>query len=289
MESNHEYTLDTCAGAYPISCQIYGTTDHAVSRYSFIWEKGGLPMPLLMYALTHHVTSFVPVTAACVTPIKMRTITKGMATAVQADQWIMEEKVPLDIGFAPYHLQRGSIRTLSPETKSMITPIAARELEQDFHAQCCLNSIYFSGKGLAKFAMIIWVLHDMIGNPELVEKGMRKLKEVFAVFVENRQQNPLVFDETWKGVISTAGLSGDPGQDFGNSFYNDHHFHYGYFLYAAAVIGYIDPAWLTIGRSKAWVNMLTRDFANPSVDDFFPFSRSFDWYAGHSWVSKLQT
>jgi endo-1,3(4)-beta-glucanase len=34
--------------------------------------------------------------------------------------------------------------------------------------------------------------------------------------------------------------------------------------------------------------MLVRDFANPIAEDpYFPFSRSFDWYMGHSWASGL--
>lgn len=47
----------------------------------------------------------------------------------------------------------------------------------------------------------------------------------------------------------------------------DHHFHYGYFLYAAAVIGYINPSWLQEGTNKAWVDMLARDYANSITND----------------------
>jgi endo-1,3(4)-beta-glucanase len=33
--------------------------------------------------------------------------------------------------------------------------------------------------------------------------------------------------------------------------------------------------------------MLVRDFANPVNDTHFPFSRSFDWFNGHSWAKGL--
>lgn len=132
--------------------------------------------------------------------------------------------------------------------------------------------------------MIAYVLHDMTNAPDLSAQCFAKLKAAFAVFVNNQQPCPLVYDQAWKGAVSTLGLNGDPGQDFGNSYYNDHHFHYGYFVYTAAVIGHIEPAWLNEGQNKAWVNMLVRDFANPVTDDYFPFSRSFDWFHGHSWV-----
>lgn len=36
---------------------------------------------------------------------------------------------------------------------------------------------------------------------------------------------------------------GDPGYDFGNSVFNDHHFHYGYFIYSAAVVARFNHKW----------------------------------------------
>ena len=78
---------------------------------------------------------------------------------------------------------------------------------------------------------------------------------------------------------------GDQGLDFGNTLYNDHHFHYGYFIHTAAVIGFLDPNWLP--QHKDWVNTLVRDAASPVQDEYFPFSRSFDWYNGHSWAKGL--
>ena len=92
----------------------------------------------------------------------------------------------------------------------------------------------------------------------------------------------------WGGIVSSATYqTGNNGADFGNTYYNDHHFHYGYFVYAAAVIGYLDPKWMT-KDNVAWVNSLVRDYANPDVSDkYFPFSRCFDWYHGHSWAHGL--
>ena len=48
--------------------------------------------------------------------------------------------------------------------------------------------------------------------------------------------------QTWGGVCSTCGLH-DEQCDFGNGMYNDHHFHYGYHIYTAAVLARADPAW----------------------------------------------
>jgi endo-1,3(4)-beta-glucanase len=53
------------------------------------------------------------------------------------------------------------------------------------------------------------------------------------------------------------------------------------------VIGHLDPSWLNEGTNKQWVNTLVRDYANPVTDEYFPFSRSFDWFHGHSWAKGL--
>lgn len=135
--------------------------------------------------------------------------------------------------------------------------------------------------------MIAYTLHDMVSCPDLAHKCLDKVKSTFDVFVRNGQPNPLTYDETWGGSVSTAGLQGDAGADFGNSYYNDHHFHYGYFVYTAAVITHLDPAWIRQENRMNWINMLVRDFANPVTDAEFPFSRSFDWFAGHSWAKGL--
>lgn len=91
----------------------------------------------------------------------------------------------------------------------------------------------------------------------------------------------------WGGVVSSASYTtGDANVDFGNTYYNDHHFHYGYHVLTAAVIGHLDSAWLA--ANGAWVDTLVRDYANPSAaDPYFPVSRMFDWYHGHSFAHGL--
>ena len=130
-------------------------------------------------------------------------------------------------------------------------------------------------------------INDLLGDTGLAQAGLNNLKAAFARFVDNRQQNQLVYETAWGGVVSNASyVTGDAGVDFGNTYYNDHHFHYGYFIYCAAVIGYLDPSW--VPANKDYVNMLVRDVANPSGDDkFFPMWRNFDWYHGHSWAHGL--
>ena len=59
----------------------------------------------------------------------------------------------------------------------------------------------------------------------LGQAGLKTLKAAFEMFVNNQQQFPLAYESTWGGVVSTATYAtGNSGADFGNTYYNDHHF-----------------------------------------------------------------
>jgi endo-1,3(4)-beta-glucanase len=291
-----EETFDAAAGAYATNATISGTVDGSTGSYTLSWGKGGVQsQSLLMYALPHHVESFDQESKMALKDIRLVTTTKGYAQAVLANKITMvENDLPNTIGFAPWAKNNGGSGgsddvNLGSAALALINNAGQAELSQDFIAQTSLNSMYYSGKGLAKFAAICYTISNIADNRNLAASGLLKLKDAFNVFVNNTQPEPLVYDTVWKGVVSGATYRPpyDPGLDFGNTLYNDHHFHYGYFLYTAAVIGYLDPEWLNQGSNKAWVNTLARDFANPVTDQYFPFQRSFDWFHGHSWAKGL--
>lgn len=66
---------------------------------------------------------------------------------------------------------------------------------------------------------------------------------------------------------------------------NDHHFHYGYFVWAAAEICLVDPAWCHAENYGPIVELLIRDYAAESEDLLFPPLRNFDLANGFSWAS----
>jgi endo-1,3(4)-beta-glucanase len=291
-----EAIYDSAAGAFPTGATLSGSIEGSAGRYSLSWSKDGVAnQTLLMFALPHHVESFDETTRAALTDIELMTTTKGMAKAVKADAITMvESNLPDSIGFMPWVPSSSgnggtTIGNLDTNILAALNRVGALELGEDFDKQTRLDSMYYSGKGLAKFATVIVTLQELGKNSELAAAGLVKLKEAFKVFIDNKQPLPLVYDTVWKGVVSSGTYEkGDPGLDFGNTLYNDHHFHYGYFVYTAAVIGYLDPAWMDEGTNRVWTNMLVRDFANPSTNDpSFPHYRSFDWFHGHSWAKGL--
>lgn len=84
-----------------------------------------------------------------------------------------------------------------------------------------------------------------------------------------------VYDPSGAGLV---GLT----PSFGSEEYNDHHFHYGYFLYAAAVLAEHDPS--AVPRLAPMLTLIAADLASAG-NSYFPDRRSFDAYAGHSWAS----
>lgn len=88
------------------------------------------------------------------------------------------------------------------------------------------------------------------------------------------------YDDRWGTLIGYPAGYGSADE------LNDHHFHYGYFLRAAAEVARRDPAWASDAAFGGMVKLLIRDIADPDRDDpMFPYLRCFDPYAGHSWAS----
>ena len=286
-----EEIYDGAAGAYATGARISGSVVDTTGTYSLDWQRAGRDgQDLLMFALPHHWDSFEYGTMSGLTDVSLFTTTKGMAMAVRGDSWtLIEPNLPIDMSFNPWSPEHGDIDTLSPSAMEAINAAASIELTESIANQSSLGSMYYDGKALAKFAGIAYAVHELAGNITLALTGLQELQTAFAQHVENQKAFPLVYDTQWGGAVSSGTYTtGNEGVDFGNSLYNDHHFHFGYFLYTAAVIGYLDPGWLDEGTNKVWVNMLARDYANPIEDDpYYPFSRSFDWFMGHSWAKGL--
>ncbi|PGH19873.1 hypothetical protein AJ80_03792 [Polytolypa hystricis UAMH7299] len=287
-----EKVYDASAGVYATGATISGSVAviNSSGSYKLAWDKAGRntdSTQLLMFALPHHVESFDECTQRNKKDLQLRTTTKGNATAYSGDSWTMvEADLPMSVGFAPWNPVTSTMASLSAAAKNMIKGVAPSELSQDINSQSDLDSTYFSGKAIGKFATLIYTVHELLQDPPLAATAFETLKTAFARFTKNEQRSPLVYDTVWKGVVSSASYTGDPGLDFGNTYYNDHHFHYGYFIYAAAIMGQLDKSWLD--ANKDWVNTLVRDAANSVPnDELFPFSRGFDWFHGHSWAKGL--
>ena len=288
--ASNEPVYDASAGVYPVRCTMSAQTTGSIGTYRYEWTKLGLldGQPLLMFALPHHVQSFGPATANRKTSLLLQTTTKGIATAVASDSWtLLESALPIDVSFSPWSPSTRTRSDFSSYARGIIAQVAKAELSQNMDAQTNLDSMYFSGKALSKFAVLVYTAQYILKDTALAQAGLQQLKAAFSRFSSNKQIYPLVYDSKWGGMVSSGSyITKDQNQDFGNTYYNDHHFHYGYFIHAAAIIAKLDSKWLS--SNALWVNTLIRDAGSPSSNDpKFPFSRNFDWFHGHSFAKGL--
>lgn len=283
-----EALYDRANGAFVCEATLTGTVNDVRGTYSLSYTKVG-SSPLLMFILPHHMQSLDPELKRYITNLQLRTTTKGMATAIWADKLtFVEPSLPTTMSFGPWTPSMGSTKPrYSSQTLEIINAAAVRDIDMAIAEKTPEESMYYAGKTLARLASLVWIMKDVVNSPPYTTTGLNHLKSEMARYIQNRQKYPLYYDDTWKGLVSNAGFN-DPGADFGNTYYNDHHFHYGYFVYAAAVIATVDPEWLNQGDNKVWVNSLVKDFAESDYNGRdYPFSRAFDWWHGHSWAKGL--
>jgi endoglucanase Acf2 len=87
------------------------------------------------------------------------------------------------------------------------------------------------------------------------------------------------YDSNWNTLLGYDESFGSQQQ------LNDHHFHYGYFVRAAAEICRVDASWCSTTNYGPMVELLIRDYAAPRDDAMFPYVRNFDPAYGFSWAS----
>lgn len=86
-----------------------------------------------------------------------------------------------------------------------------------------------------------------------------------------------------KDWTSLLGYPAGHGQD---SLINDHHFHWGYIIHAAAFVEQYEPGW--VDKYGDMISLLIRDAASTDRNDtMFPYLRSFSPYAGHCWANGM--
>ena len=139
---------------------------------------------------------------------------------------------------------------------------------------------YFGGKKLYRAAMLYQLAEQLeLTGPAATAKG--KIVAQLKMWTDPKgcQARPafcFVYDDQAKGIVGQT-------PSFGSDEFNDHHFHYGYFLFAAGVVGADDPA--LVKQLAPVMNLLAADIASLGGNGSFPDQRTFDAYAGHGWAS----
>ena len=97
-------------------------------------------------------------------------------------------------------------------------------------------------------------------------------------------------EPTWGGIIVPADYLYQANKNvlgsFGNSFYNDHHFHWGYLLYTIYAYSLLGDSFAGF---IAQITEIVKDICNPVVDFYAWKTRHKDWYGGHSWATGVDS
>ncbi|OBZ09653.1 hypothetical protein A8L34_20440 [Bacillus sp. FJAT-27264] len=152
-------------------------------------------------------------------------------------------------------------------------------LDTDTATDLMKADAYWQGKKLHPLAMGV-LIADQIGNDHYKNLFLSRMKTILAdwyTYTAGESDYFFDYNPDWGTLIYKT-------SEFGaNSGITDHHFTYGYYVFASAVLATFDNDFKN--KYSGMVDELIRDYANPSkTDPKYPYMRSFDAYEGHSWA-----
>ncbi len=296
--------LDNYCNFYPTGGTFSASIDSSadIADLKFQWTSNDPSNDsLLMLALPHHLDIMSTSTLRDTVLTQYQCI-KGQLTAISGKTWNMEEPLINAGWISPDHnLANNTIDKYRHELLTTLKgdrdTIAGATAYIPGYLNQINTSTYFGGKQLAKkgrLAVIGDELETWFPEADSVSKSIRDtlkteinrwLDGTPLVIMPGWLQNAFRYDTVYGGLVNLIDQN-NVGADFGNSVYTDHHFHYGYFLYAAATLAKGDSNWAQTYRQK--ILLLARDIANPSgTDKYFVKHRNKDWYDGHCWAQGL--
>jgi endo-1,3(4)-beta-glucanase len=285
-DSASEAVYDAARTAVLTGGAVNSTFSGNTAAMTFTFASSGSGAPLV-FALPHHqdLMPSATYTAATLTSLK------GTMKAIRASSWTMNEDLTTITWRSPNAIPTSAYSDIQ----------AALAIEKNSTYDYVGNgygwSPYYGGKYIAKMARLILIAEE-VGDNATATSIATNLKSLVSSYLNatptgskgtngSGYVNALQYQggSSWKGVSTQNGLE-DMGADFGSGRFNDHHFHYGYWIFTAAVLARNDATWRA--NNKAAVESLIRDIANPShTDTYFPKFRHKDWFAGHSYASGL--
>ncbi|GAA1752116.1 glycosyl hydrolase [Luedemannella helvata] len=144
------------------------------------------------------------------------------------------------------------------------------------------DDTYWTGKALGRAARLAEIA-DQVGNTAVRDAALSAIRSKLTDWLtasSGETARLFYYNSTWGTLI------GYPASYGSDQELNDHHFHYGYFVAAAATLAKFDRTWASSGQYGGMIDLLIRDANNYDRGDTrFPYLRDFDIYAGHDWAS----
>ena len=176
------------------------------------------------------------------------------------------------------------------EWKEDFSPTRMAELNADYAKRGSFGGdTYWGGKGLTQMAHYMTFALQM-GDTATFRMAKQRLKDVLIdwyTFTPGEERYYFAQYPRWGALVGM-----DPSYD--SDTFNDHHFHYGYFVYASALLCLLDDDFRT--QYGPMAREVARDYANwqrPITDNPSPLTvnqpwfRTLDPYCGHSFAGGL--
>ena len=171
---------------------------------------------------------------------------------------------------------------LTPAEKSKLTELVQHSTEelQNIPAPA---GVYEHGKYVFKTAQLLEISEAVEASSTSMLRSLLTERLVKWLSVPPSDSNsPLSLSDSPKGVIAK-----DAHTQFGNELFNDHHFHYGYYIAASGILlDSLAPTERTqlYSRLRPGLDALILDIANLDPQNGFTLLRNFDPYEFHSWA-----
>lgn len=285
----------------------YSGGANATMQFNFTrYNEGSLggSDSLLMMALPHHLDMLSNPT----TDVLKYAVLKGDMKEVRQKTWNMTENSMPDYTFYPKY---GKLANVPLQWCDTLQVYVNNDFNNYFKRNWLDADIYGMGKNFQRIGRVAVIADELYERDNSRYAAMlplsNRMRDTLKLYLGHflnggHTLNPahgpgawdsVFYDTKYGGLISSLGwdsLNVGCCFSYGSAIYNDHHFHYGYAIHAAAIIAKKDPAWFTANSNYYLnrVNDLIRDIANPSkTDGHFGLMRYKDWYEGHSWANGL--
>ena len=143
------------------------------------------------------------------------------------------------------------------------------------------NDTYWGGKSLTQMALNMMMAREMNDSTNFVtcRDKLRTALVNWLTYTPGEESMFFARYDRWGGLVGY-------NTSYDSDTFNDHHFHYGYFVMASALLALVDKDFRDNYGQMA--RLLAKDYANWDHDDTaYPFFRTLDPWAGHSFAGGM--
>jgi endoglucanase Acf2 len=223
--------------------------------------------------IPHHYRTTV--VSAPFAPFEYTTVRGKMKTTI-ANSVDITYKFPGILPVLPAPEKCGKANDYNPE--QMKTYLKAYGGFKEFR-----DATYWGGKDVLQTAWAM-AMAKLVNDPSSTadkEHLKAALTDWFTYNPEGHDRKFFYYYPNFKGLVGWH-------EEFWTYQFTDHHFHYGYFTMAAALLGLEDPQWLK--DYGPMVRLVAKEYANWDHNDkMFPFFRTWDKWEGHSWAGGFSS